>query len=138
MWNYVVRRNRAPMESDPNRGRRFLRFDGELSVQRLAALANTQCTNSPHPPPGGLPRVGSLCSTRFDGRAQGLDRRRAVLRPQAGLSPARAAACAASGPSLAKARWVTPTALFTLAAEPADSLRRMTLLLSRLWRFRFA
>src|ERR1035441_9851543 len=79
-----------------------------------------------------------LRSTRFDGRAQGLDRRRAVLRPQAGLSPARAAACAASGPSLAKARWVTPTALFTLAAEPADSLRRMTLLLSRLWRFRFA
>jgi len=26
-----------------------------------------------------------LRSTRFDGRAQGLDRRRAVLRPQAGL-----------------------------------------------------
>src|ERR1019366_10197856 len=38
-------------ESDPNRGRRFLRFDGELSVQRLAALAKTQCTNSPPPRP---------------------------------------------------------------------------------------
>jgi hypothetical protein len=51
-----------PVMGVPTAKRRFLRFDGELSVLRLAALANTQCTNSPHPPPGGLPRFGSLSS----------------------------------------------------------------------------
>src|SRR5664279_4774639 len=87
MWNYVVRRNRAPMESDPNRGRRFLRFDGELSVLRLAALANTQCTNSPHPPPGGLPRFGSLSTART-----GLPASDAVALNSGAASPAFSAA----------------------------------------------